>query len=190
MPLGNLSQIAFPNMWLLAQTPSKRLGIIRPVAWSFFAYGRSISSAYSVYKNYQSTILKIICWIMCFLKKNGNILYQEDSTGCAISSFVQDSNKTKWVLVKQIFTVKSKTSVFSNEANYQSNSLSEVINEFKLVDLVFVMFIIVHTGDINTTRNNLTLKEYIATDDIKSKMKIEIFEQFADQTELNNTYKI
>ena len=66
----------------------------------------------------------------------------------------------------------------------------EVINEFKLVDLVFVMFIIVHTGDINTTRNNLTLKEYIATDDIKSKMKIEIFKQFADQTELNNTYKI
>lgn len=94
-----------------------------------------------------------------FLKKNGNILYQEDNTGCVISSIVQDSNKTKRVLVKQIFTVKSKTPVFSNEANYQSNSLYEVINEFKLVDLVFVMVIIAHTGDINTPSNNLTLKE-------------------------------
>ena len=53
-----------------------------------------------------------------------------------------------------------------------------------------VMIRIVLTGDIKTTNNNLTIKEYIATDDVKSQMKIAMFEQFADQTQLKNTFKI
>ena len=56
--------------------------------------------------------------------------------------------------------------------------------------LVNVMFRIVCAGEIKTTNNNLTLKEYIATDDGKFQMKIAMFEQFADQMELNNTYKV
>ena len=56
--------------------------------------------------------------------------------------------------------------------------------------LVNVMVRIVHAGEIKTTKHNLTLEEYIATDDGKFQMKIAMFEQFTDQMELNNTYKI
>ena len=52
------------------------------------------------------------------------------------------------------------------------------------------MFRIVYAGDIKTTNNNLTLKEYIATDDGKFQMKIAMFQQLTDQMELNNTYKV
>ena len=58
------------------------------------------------------------------------------------------------------------------------------------MELVNVMVRIAHAGEIKTTNNNLTLKEYIATDDGKFQMKIAMFEQFTDQMELNNTYKI
>ena len=58
------------------------------------------------------------------------------------------------------------------------------------MELVNVMVRIAHVGEIKTTNNNLTLKEYIATDDGKFQMKIAMFEQFTDQMELNNTYKI
>ena len=40
------------------------------------------------------------------------------------------------------------------------------------------------------TNKNLTLKEDIATDGSIIQMKIEMFKQFTDQMELNNTYKI
>ena len=65
--------------------------------------------------------------------------------------------------------------------------MDEVINEFQLMDLVNLRVRILHTGDIKTTNNNLTLKKYIATDDGKSHMKIVMFEQFNYQMELNNT---
>ena len=116
--------------------------------------------------------------------------YQEDSTGCVISSVVQDSYKTNEFKLTNFSTIKPKALVFSKEANYQFNSLDEIINEFQLMELVNVMVRIVHAGDIKTTNNNLTLKEYVATDDGKFQMKIAMFEQFADQMELNNTYKI
>ena len=58
------------------------------------------------------------------------------------------------------------------------------------MELVNVMVRIAHVREIKTTNNNLTLKEYIATDDGKFQMKIAMFEQFTDQMELNNTYKI
>ena len=48
----------------------------------------------------------------------------------------------------------------------------------------------VHTGDIKTTDNNLTLKEYIATDDSKSQMKIALVKHFTDQMELNNSLQL
>ena len=48
----------------------------------------------------------------------------------------------------------------------------------------------VHTGDIKTTNNNLTLKEYIATDDSKSQMKIALVKHFTDQMELNNSLQL
>lgn len=48
---------------------------------------------------------------------------------------------------------------------------------------------IVYAGDIKMTNNNLTLKEYIS-DDREFQMKIAMFEQFTDQMELSNTYKI
>ena len=110
--------------------------------------------------------------------------YQENSTGCVISSVVQDSYKTNEFKLTNFSTIKPKTLVFSKEANYQFNSLDEIINEFQL------LVRIVYAGDIKTTNNNLTLKEYIATDDGKFQMKIAMFEQFADQMELNNTCKI
>ena len=110
--------------------------------------------------------------------------YQEDSTGCVISSVVQDSYKTNELKLTNFSTIKPKTLVFSKEANYQFNSFDEIINEFQL------LVRIVHGGDIKTTSNNLTLKEYIATDGGKFQMKIAMFEQFADQMELNNTCKI
>ena len=86
-------------------------------------------------------------------------------------------------------TVKSKTLVFSKERNNHFNSLYEVTNELQLAELVNVITRVVNTGYIKTTNNNLTLKEYIATYDDKSQIKIAMFEQFADQTQLNNTYK-
>lgn len=55
------------------------------------------------------------------------------------------------------------------------------------MDLVNLRVRILHTGDIKTKNNNLTLKKYIATDDGKSHMKIVMFEQFNYQMELNNT---
>ena len=58
------------------------------------------------------------------------------------------------------------------------------------MELVNVMLRIAHAGEIKTTNNNLTFEEYIATDDGKFQMKISMFEQFTDQMELNNTYKI
>ena len=51
------------------------------------------------------------------------------------------------------------------------------------MELVNVMVWIVHAGDINTTNNTLTLKEYIATDDGKFQTKIAMFEHFTDQME-------
>ena len=110
--------------------------------------------------------------------------YQEDSTSCVISSVVQDSCKTNEFKLTNFSTFKPKSLVFSKEANfYQFNSLDEVTNEFQLIDLVNVIVRIFHTGDIKTTNNNLTLKEYIATNDGKSQMKIPMFEQFPDQME-------
>ena len=69
------------------------------------------------------------------------------------------------------------------------NSLDEIDDEFRLVKLVNVMVRIVYAGDIKMTNNNLTLKEYIS-DDREFQMKIAMFEQFTDQMELSNTYKI
>ena len=116
--------------------------------------------------------------------------YQEDSTGCVISIVAKDSIKTIEFKLTNFSTIKPKTLIFSKEANYQFNSLDEIINEFQFMELVNVMVRIVHAGDIKTTNNNLTLKEYIATDDGKFQMKIAMFEQFTDQMELNNTYNI
>ena len=56
--------------------------------------------------------------------------------------------------------------------------------------LVNVIVRTVHTGDIKTTSNNLTLKEYIATDDSKSQMKIALVKHFTDQMELNNSLQL
>ena len=56
--------------------------------------------------------------------------------------------------------------------------------------LVNVIARTVHTGDIKTTSNNLTLKEYIATDDSKSQMKIALVKHFTDQMELNNSLQL
>ena len=132
------------------------------------------------------------CLRVCFSPEKWQHLkkYQENSTGCVISSIVQDSYKTNEFKLTNFSTIKPKTLVFSKEANYQFNSLDEIINEFQLMELVNVMVRIVHAGDIKTTNNNLTLKEYIAKDDGKFQMKIAVFKQFADQMELNNTYKI
>ena len=65
--------------------------------------------------------------------------YQEDSTSCVISSVVQDSCKTNEFKLTNFSTIKTKTLVFSKEANYQFNSLDEIINEFQLMELVHVM---------------------------------------------------
>ena len=56
--------------------------------------------------------------------------------------------------------------------------------------LVNVIVRTVHTGDIKTTSNNLTLKEYSATDDSKSQMKIALVKHFTDQMELNNSLQL
>ena len=68
--------------------------------------------------------------------------------------------------------------------------MDEIDDEFRLVKVVNVMVRIVYAGDIKMTNNNLTLKEYISTDDGEFQMKIAMFEQFTDQMELSNTYKI
>ena len=65
--------------------------------------------------------------------------YQEDSTGCIISSVVQDSCKINEFKLTNFSTIKPKTLVFSKEGNYQFNSLSEIFNEFQLMKLVNVM---------------------------------------------------
>ena len=86
--------------------------------------------------------------------------YQEDSTVCVISSVAKDSIKTIEFKLTNFSTIKPKTLIFSKESNYQFNSLDEIINEFQFMELVNVMVRIVHAGDIKTTNNNLTLKEY------------------------------
>ena len=48
------------------------------------------------------------------------------------------------------------------------------MKEFQLMELVIVMVRIVHAGKVKSTNNNLTLKEYIATDDGKFQMKIPV----------------
>ena len=118
------------------------------------------------------------------------IKYQEDSTGYVISSVVKDSCKTNEFKLNNFSTIKPKSLLFSKEANYQFNSLHEIIEEPQLMELVNVIVRIVHAGEIKTTNNNLTLKEYVATDDGKFQMKMAMFEQFTNQMELNNTYKI
>lgn len=56
--------------------------------------------------------------------------------------------------------------------------------------LVNVIVRIVHTGDIKTTNNNLTLKKYIATGDGTSQMETALVEHFTDQMELNNNLQL
>ena len=58
------------------------------------------------------------------------------------------------------------------------------------MELVNVMVRILHAGDIKTTNNNLTLKEYIATDDGKFQMKIAMLSILLIKWNLNNRYKI
>ena len=91
--------------------------------------------------------------------------YQEDSTGCVISSLVQDSCKTNEFKLTNFSTIKPKTLVFSKDVIYKFNALDKTINEFQLWELVNIMVRIVHAEDIKTTNNNLTLKECIVIDE-------------------------
>ena len=101
-------------------------------------------------------------------------IYEENTNDCVISSVVKDSCKTNEFKLTDFSTIKSKTLLFSKEANYQFDSLDKIIKEFQLMELVNVMVRIVHAGKVKSTNNNLTLKEYIATDDGKFQMKIPV----------------
>ena len=97
--------------------PSKKLGIVERVAWSFFAYGRcNFNCSFCLEKrlinNIEGYVLDILplkhakidpsktYFDLSFQADNNNAVpekwqrlkkYQEDSTGCVISSAVQDS---------------------------------------------------------------------------------------------------
>ena len=84
----------------------------------------------------------------------------------------------------------SSSQFLNNERKNIFSIIYQVINEFELIQYVYVTVKIIQVGKVKKTVNNLSLQEYHVTDDGETAITIAMFKDFLNLIEMNGVNKI